>query len=360
MIRFFFWAALLGLSAVAAQADERRVVTGSLPSLTYSGLPPFTAEAHLAGVALSEDDAPVTVRIADGATPIVLVLQSLSEVEWQVTGAVGRLQAVVVINQNPGHRSLLSGVPESVPLHQPDRHSYMRAALRDRPCPPTAALSPGGQCLDPDLRLRREHLGSVPLISRTGVVSHNIAWRTRHLDVPGRPEATLSLDEARNLATQLMTQQPANRPLSLLAERLRRLGDHPALTLGSGGGHELHLVDVGPCLPQRPCEKRQRVVIPPSGRPIILALRGNRDLEWLVEPDYGARLAGIVLMGDTLPVGLSAPAEVPVAVLTEDLTLGRDPIRRVADPSPGARPGDIGAWERFERYYGDGRPVTLR
>ena len=361
MTKSGIWLAfVLGLSVTAAQAGERRVVTGALPELDYSGLPPFAAEAHLAGVALSEDDAPVTVRIAEGQTPMVLVLQSLSPVDWRLSGAVQRLQAVVVINQNPDHSSLLSGVPEGVPLYQPSRHSYRRAPLRDRPCPLTAPISPGGQCLDPDLRIRPEHLDSVPLLSATGVVSLSTAWRTRFLEVPGRREAALSLAEARDLVAQRKTQQPDNKPLSALAERLPRLGDHPGLTVGSGGGHELHLVDVGPCLANRPCEKQQRIAIPPSGRPIILALRGNRDLEWLVEPDYGARLAGIVLMGDTISATLHAPPEVPVAVLTEDLALGRDSIRRVVNPSAGARAGDIGAWERFERYLGDGRPVTLR
>jgi hypothetical protein len=352
-------AIVLALCAATARAGERRVVTGALPELRDTGLPPFTAEVHLAGVALSEDDAPVTVRIAEGTTPMVLVLQSLSEVDWRLSGAVQRLQAVMVINQDPSHRSVLSGVPEGIPLYQPS-NSYRRAPLGHWPCPPTAPVSAGGQCLDPALRIRQEHLDSVPWLSPTGVVSYNLAWRTRHLEVPGRREAALSLAEARDLVAQLQTQQPGRKPLSVLAERLARLGDHPGLAVGSGGGHELHLVDVGPCLANRPCERQQRVAIAPSGRPIILALRGNRDLEWLVEPDYGARLAGVVLMGDTLPVALHAPPEVPVAVLTKDLALGRDSLRRVITPSADTRPDDIGAWERFERYLGDGRPVTLR
>jgi hypothetical protein len=193
-----------------------------------------------------------------------------------------------------------------------------------------------------------------------GFASVSVGWRSRTLAVPGRTEAALSLDAARTLLAQKQAEQPEDKAPALIRERLARLGDHPALALAKGDGRELHVVEVGPCLAGRRCDSRQRIIVPPTGRPIVLALRASRDMEWTVETEYGAQLAGIALLGSVAPLGLSAPERVPVAVLLDEVRLGADPIVSLLEQPPGRHKDKTGGWERLDRYLAAGQPITLR
>jgi hypothetical protein len=308
-------------------------------------------EVHFAGVALSDDDAPIVVTVAEGESPIVLALMSLSTVEWRFTGAVDRLRAVVVVRPHTVGRSLLTGLPDSVPAFRPSlelRHNEWR-----QNCPATAPRSPGGQCLDPAFRIDGESIGGAALTmtgKRDGFSSLSVRWRSRALAVPGRPDVARSVGEARALLGE-----PA---LSVLRDRLGGLGNPPVLSVAHGVGRELHVVDAAPCSIGLDCPSHQAVTVPPTGQPLVLALRASRDVNWRVEVEYGARLAGILLLGETAPLSLQAPAEVPVAVLLDALSEGTHPILHLLEPSQRER--DLRGWERLERYPATGHPITLR
>lgn len=352
-------AVLCGILYSSAWAGEVPRVADTLPVLTRETLARLDAERHLAAVALSEDDAPVTVRVAEGPRPVVLVLMALTAVEWRLEGALPRLKAVVVVDHYDS-RSLLAGLPEGIVAYRTDPRFSMRHT-RQRECSAAAPRSPGGQCLDPAFHITAEQITAAAVAvtgDPDGFASLAVGSRSRRLDVPGRAGVGMSLGEARDL---LATSDPR---LAGWRDRLAALGNHPGLTLGKGGGQELHMVEAGPCLAGQTCSPQQKIIVPPTGRPIVLALRANRDLTWSVETEYGAQLAGIALLGGTAPLGLQAPADLPVTVLLDDLVPGPNPIAALMDQPErdrqGRRQRNGGGWERLERYLANGQPVTLR
>lgn len=360
----FAAAMLCGVLCGSAWAGEVPRVADTLPVLTRETLAGLDAETHLAAVALSDDDSPVTVRLAEGPRPVVLVLMALTAVEWRLEGALPRLKAVVVADQNDS-RSLLTGLPEVIPAYRTDPR-LSRRHDRKRECSAAAPRSPGGQCLDPAVHVTTEQIAAAAAAVTgysDGFASLAVGWRSRGLDVPGRPGVGMSLGDARDhLATQAAA-VPDPR-LAGWRDRLAALGNHPGLTLGKGSGQELHMVEAGPCLAGQACSPQQKIIVPPTGRPIVLALRSNRDLAWSVETEYGARLAGIALLGGTAPLGLQAPADLPVTVLLDGLAPGPNPIAALMDEPErnrqGRRQRDGGGWERLERYLATGQPVALR
>ena len=359
--RFIPFALACLLSVGAAHAGDMTMVAEKLPPLPKGHAASMDAEFHFAAVAMSDDDAPVTVRLADGPRPVVLVLMSLTSVEWRFSGARERLRAVVVVGDGVAGRSLLAELPEGVAAYRLSQD--LSEGQRRADWSEGAPITKGGQRLDPSFRISARDVAAAGVAATgysDGFASLSIGWRSRVLDVPGRNKAEISVRELHDIVADIAA-HPEARGVSPLRDRLAKLGDAPGLVWRGATHHELHSVHLEACAASQPSPQQQHVLVPPTGRPIILALHTDCDMEWVVEVEYGAQLTGVVLLGTIVPLRLTLPADVPVTLAVNDLVPGANDWAALADP------GENGAWQRLQRgrlhleqYRVTGKALTLR